>query len=195
MACVQGGDSETRRAMLLPLRPKNAAAGGAGKRPESPAPLSMKWRTWACGANLGEPRAQLLAAWDSLGRIADTPAIARSSLSQRPIGYADSPFLNCVANSKPHFCDGCSRNCSLEQQSDLTVFRNAPRTIDLDLLLYGSETMETPGLTLPHPRMHERAFVLVPLLELDAGAMIPGRGKAGELLRECAGQPVERVDS
>jgi len=74
-------------------------------------------------------------------------------------------------------------------------FRNAPRTIDLDLLLYGSETLDTPGLTLPHPRMHERAFVLVPLLELDAGAMIPGRGNAAELLRHCAGQPIERADS
>ncbi|HEV8095941.1 MAG TPA: 2-amino-4-hydroxy-6-hydroxymethyldihydropteridine diphosphokinase [Burkholderiales bacterium] len=152
------------------------------------------------GANLGEPRAQLLAAWDALGRISDTRAIARSSLYRSaPIGYEDQPaFLNCVAKLETAL-PAHALLAQLQQiERDLgrvRSFRNAPRTIDLDLLLYGSETMDTPGLTLPHPRMHERAFVLVPLLELDAGAMIPGRGKAAELLREeCAGQPVERVE-
>ena len=151
------------------------------------------------GANLGEPRAQLLAAWDALGRIEDTRAIERSSLYRSaPIGYAEQPaFLNCVAKLEtalpPHALlaqlQQIERNLGRERS-----FRNAPRTIDLDLLLYGSETLETPGLTLPHPRMHERAFVLVPLLELDGDAMIPGRGKAAHLLRACVGQPVERVD-
>ena len=152
------------------------------------------------GANLGEPRAQLLAAWDALGRIADTRTIARSSLYRSaPIGYAEQPaFLNCVAKLET----ALPAHALLAQLQQIErnlgrvrSFRNAPRTIDLDLLLYGSETIETPGLTLPHPRMHERAFVLVPLLELDAGAMIPGRGKAAELLRGLAEQPVERVDS
>jgi 2-amino-4-hydroxy-6-hydroxymethyldihydropteridine diphosphokinase len=152
------------------------------------------------GANLGEPRAQLLAAWDALGRIADTRAIARSSLYRSaPIGYAEQPaFLNCVAKLET----ALAAHALLVQLQQIErglgrvrSFRNAPRTIDLDLLLYGSETMDTPGLTLPHPRMHERAFVLVPLLELDPGAMVPGRGKAVELLRDCAGQPIERVDS
>ena len=152
------------------------------------------------GANLGEPRAQLLAAWDALDRIADTQAIARSSLYRSaPIGYAEQPaFLNCVAKLETAL-PAPALLAQLQQiernHGRVRSFRDAPRTLDLDLLLYGSETLETPGLTVPHPRMHERAFVLVPLLELDAGAMIPGRGKAAELLHECAGQPVERVDS
>jgi 2-amino-4-hydroxy-6-hydroxymethyldihydropteridine diphosphokinase len=151
------------------------------------------------GANLGEPRTQLLAAWDALGRIADTHAIARSSLYRSaPIGYADQPaFLNCVAKLETAL-PAHALLAQLQQiERDLgrvRSFRNAPRTIDLDLLLYGSETIDTPGLTLPHPRMHERAFVLAPLLELDAGAKIPGRGSAAELLRDCAGQLVERAD-
>ena len=152
------------------------------------------------GANLGEPRAQLLAAWDALGRVADTRAIARSSLYRSaPIGYADQPaFLNCVAKLETALPAHALLAHLQEIERDLgrvRSFRNAPRTIDLDLLLYGSETMDAPGLTLPHPRMHERAFVLVPLLELDTGATIPGRGKPAELLRECAGQPIERVES
>ena len=152
------------------------------------------------GANLGEPRAQLLAAWDALGRIEDTQAIARSSLYRSaPIGYADQPaFLNCVAKLETAL-PAHGLLAQLQQiERDLgrvRSFRNAPRTIDLDLLLYGSETMDTPGLTLPHPRMHERAFVLVPLLELDAGAMIPGRGSAAERLRGLERQRVKRVES
>jgi len=151
------------------------------------------------GANLGEPRAQLLAAWDALGRIADTQTTARSSLYRTaPIGYAEQPaFLNCVAKLETALPPQALLAQLQQIERNLgrvRSFRNAPRAIDLDLLLYGSETLETPGLTLPHPRMHERAFVLVPLLELDADAMIPARGKAADLLRACAGQPVERVD-
>jgi 2-amino-4-hydroxy-6-hydroxymethyldihydropteridine diphosphokinase len=150
------------------------------------------------GANIGEPRAQLLAAWRALGRIPQTQAIALSGIYRSaPIGYVDQPdFLNCVAKLdtalEPH--DLLSHLQQVERDlGRVRSFRDAPRTIDLDLLLHGSETMDTPGLTLPHPRMHERAFVLAPLVELDAGAMIPGRGPAAELLRACAGQAVERI--
>ena len=151
------------------------------------------------GANIGEPRAQLLAACDALGRIPQTQAIARSGLYRSaPMGYADQPdFLNCVAKLdtalEPH--DLLSHLQQVERDlGRVRSFRDAPRTIDLDLLLYGGETMDTLDLTLPHPRMHERAFVLAPLVELDAGAMIAGRGQAAELLRACAGQAVERIE-
>jgi 2-amino-4-hydroxy-6-hydroxymethyldihydropteridine diphosphokinase len=126
--------------------------------------------------------------------------IARSSLYRSaPIGYADQPaFLNCVARLETAL-PAQSLLAQLQQiergLGRVRSFPNAPRTIDLDLLLYGTEILDTPGLTLPHPRMHERAFVLVPLLELDPGATIPGRGKAAELLRDCAGQSIERVES
>jgi 2-amino-4-hydroxy-6-hydroxymethyldihydropteridine diphosphokinase len=74
------------------------------------------------------------------------------------------------------------------------TYANAPRTLDLDLLLYDAVSLASPGLTLPHPRMHERAFVLRPLLDLDPQAEVPGRGAARELLRACAGQGLARLD-
>jgi 2-amino-4-hydroxy-6-hydroxymethyldihydropteridine diphosphokinase len=73
-------------------------------------------------------------------------------------------------------------------------YRNAPRTLDLDLLLFGDTAFASPTLTLPHPRMHERAFVLRPLLDLDPRAEIPGRGAARALLRTCTAQAIERIE-
>ena len=152
------------------------------------------------GANIGEPRAQLLAAWDALGRIPQTRAIARSGLYRSaPVGYEDQPdFLNCVAkldtSLDPHALFSHLRQ--LERDfGRMRSFQDAPRTIDLDLLLYGSAAIDTPDLVVPHPRMHERAFVLEPLVELDPAAMIPGRGSAAGFLRTCSNQRVERVES
>ena len=152
------------------------------------------------GANIGEPRAQLLAAWEAIGRMPQTHAIARSSLYRSaPMGYENQPdFLNCVARLDTTLEPRALLSRLQQIERDLgrvRSFRDAPRTIDLDLLLYGSETIDTPDLVVPHPRMHERAFVLEPLAELDPGAEIPGRGKAAELLRACAGQRVERVEN
>jgi 2-amino-4-hydroxy-6-hydroxymethyldihydropteridine diphosphokinase len=73
-------------------------------------------------------------------------------------------------------------------------YANAPRTLDLDLLTYGDLVLDSPMLTLPHPRMHARAFVLRPLLELDPRAEVPGRGRAADLLAACADQRAERLD-
>ncbi|HKQ27417.1 MAG TPA: 2-amino-4-hydroxy-6-hydroxymethyldihydropteridine diphosphokinase, partial [Burkholderiales bacterium] len=72
-------------------------------------------------------------------------------------------------------------------------FPNAPRTLDLDLLLFGSAVIDAPGLTVPHPRMHERAFVLEPLVEIEPLVTIPGRGPARDWLLRCKGQVVERI--
>ena len=150
------------------------------------------------GANIGEPRAQLLAAWDALGRIPQTRAIARSGLYRSaPVGYEDQPeFLNCVAKLDTSLAPRALLSHLQQVERDLgrvRSFRDAPRTIDLDLLLYGSESIDTPDLVVPHPRMHERAFVLEPLVELDPGAMIPGRGSAAGFLRAC-NQRVERAE-
>jgi 2-amino-4-hydroxy-6-hydroxymethyldihydropteridine diphosphokinase len=71
--------------------------------------------------------------------------------------------------------------------------KNAPRTLDLDLLLYGDETSDDPLLTLPHPRLHERAFVLAPLAEIAPDLFIPGRGAVRELLARCADQQIEKL--
>ncbi|HLE67732.1 MAG TPA: 2-amino-4-hydroxy-6-hydroxymethyldihydropteridine diphosphokinase [Burkholderiales bacterium] len=151
------------------------------------------------GANLGEPRRQLFAAFDELGRIPGTRVTARSSLFRSaPIGYADQPdFVNAVAkletDLRPRELFAALQQIEHAHGRERS-FRNAPRTLDLDLLLYGGERIDTPALIVPHPRMHERAFVLAPLLELDPAAVIPGRGSAAELLRACAMQPVERLE-
>ncbi len=150
------------------------------------------------GANLGDPETQLEAAWQALGRIERTKAIARSSLYRSaPMGYAQQPdFLNCVAKIDT----GLGPETLLEALQDIErelgrerSFPNAPRTIDLDLLLFGNRRIDTPGLTVPHPRMHERAFVLAPLAELDPRVQIPGLGSAADLLRACSGQRIERI--
>ena len=73
-------------------------------------------------------------------------------------------------------------------------FANAPRTLDLDLLLFGNLSVATDKLAVPHPRMHERAFVLKPLLEISPHADIPGRGPATAFLHACAGQDAQRID-
>lgn len=150
------------------------------------------------GANLGEPRRQLQEALDELGRLPDTRISARSSFYRSaPLGYTAQPdFLNAVAELQT----GLAPETLLEglQQVELRhgrqrSFPNAPRTLDLDLLLYGSESIASDRLTLPHPRMHERAFVLKPLVEIDPDIAIPGRGTAQELLAACGGQATERI--
>ena len=152
------------------------------------------------GANIGDPRAQLLAAWDAIGRLPDTRALARSAFYRTaPVGYPNQPeFLNNVGKIdtalEPHAL--LARLQKIERDLGRTrSFRDAPRTIDLDLLLYGNAAIVSPDLTLPHPRMHERAFVLKPLLELDPDAVVPGRGNATDLLRACAGQRAERIEA
>jgi 2-amino-4-hydroxy-6-hydroxymethyldihydropteridine diphosphokinase len=77
-----------------------------------------------------------------------------------------------------------------ERRSD----KGGPRTLDLDLLLYGNEAIQSAALTVPHPRLHERAFVLYPLSELEPDLVIPGHGPLRELLAGCAGQRVQKMD-
>jgi 2-amino-4-hydroxy-6-hydroxymethyldihydropteridine diphosphokinase len=113
------------------------------------------------------------------------------------VGYADQPdFINAVAQVD----SGLTADQLLDEllrvesaHGRLRSFANAPRTLDLDLLLYGDEACATPRLTLPHPRMHERAFVLKPLLEIAPDAVIPGRGPAAACLESLAGQACERM--
>jgi 2-amino-4-hydroxy-6-hydroxymethyldihydropteridine diphosphokinase len=150
------------------------------------------------GANVGEPRTQLDTAWQALHRMPQTKAIARSSMYRSaPVGYEDQPdFLNCVAKLDTTLpaLGLLAELQEIERRLGRTrSFANAPRTIDLDLLLYGAQMLHDPALTLPHPRMYERAFVLAPLVELEPAIEIPGRGTAAELLRACGDQRVERI--
>ena len=151
------------------------------------------------GANLGEPRRQLTEAITAMSGLPETRLARHSSFYRTaPVGYEDQPeFLNAVAALDTRLAPGVlleGLQGIERRQGRERSFPDAPRTIDLDLLLFGEEQVSRPGLTLPHPRMHERAFVLRPLLELDPDISIPGRGKARTFLAACASQKIERAD-
>src|SRR5262249_31248292 len=104
-----------------------------------------------------------------------------------PVGYADQPrFLNAVAAIDTELAprELLDRLLGIERRLGRTREgpRFGPRTIDLDLLLYGDEQVEEPGLDVPHPRLHERLFVLEPLSDLDATLVVPGKGPLSEIL-------------
>jgi 2-amino-4-hydroxy-6-hydroxymethyldihydropteridine diphosphokinase len=150
------------------------------------------------GSNLNEPRAQVLRAIAALGRMPQTRLLARSSLwRSAPVGYLDQPdFINAVVKLETGLAPHALLDALLALEHDngrTREFRNAPRTLDLDLLLYGDLRHHEHGLTVPHPQMHLRAFVLLPLLEIEPGCMIPGVGPAAEALQRCAGQDLEQV--
>jgi len=155
----------------------------------------------ALGANLGDPVATVRAAIDALRGIADTRLAAASSLYRTaPVGLHHQPdFINAVAALEVDAA-ALPAPSLLEQlfaiEADfgrVRTIRNAPRTLDLDLLLFGTERRSEPGLTLPHPRMTERAFVLAPLAEIAPDLSIPGCGPVADLLAGVAGQRVERL--
>ena len=151
------------------------------------------------GANIGEPRKQLKAALREMNSLPETRIAATSSFFRSaPVGYRDQPdFMNAVAALETALTPErllASLQAIEDRHHRERPFPGAPRTLDLDLLLYGDLTLHTPQLTLPHPRMHERAFVLKPLLEVAPQAVIPGHGKAAELLAGCSNQEAERID-
>lgn len=150
------------------------------------------------GANLDGPERQVREAFLELDAMPHTRVVRTSSLYRSdPVGYAAQPrFVNAVAQVET----GLSAERLLDELQAIEArhgrarrFVNAPRTLDLDLLLYGEAVLDAPGLRIPHPRMHERAFVLVPLLEIAPAASIPGRGAASALLARCAAQQVEKL--
>jgi 2-amino-4-hydroxy-6-hydroxymethyldihydropteridine diphosphokinase len=150
------------------------------------------------GSNLDGPVGQVEAALRELDRIPDSRLVARSSLYRTaPVGYAEQPdFTNAVAALETSLAP---EKLLDELQSIETAhgrqrsFPNAPRSLDLDLLLYGQSELKTERLTVPHPRMSERAFVLRPLLELAEDISIPGKGTARDLLQQCDRQDVKRI--
>ncbi|MEW6676560.1 MAG: 2-amino-4-hydroxy-6-hydroxymethyldihydropteridine diphosphokinase [Pseudomonadota bacterium] len=141
----------------------------------------------ALGANLGDPVTQIHRALDELARLPDTRLLASSSLYQsKPVGFLDQPdYVNAVAALATHLTPRAllDRLLDVETRHGRTrAFKNAPRTLDLDLLLYDGLVMHEPGLTLPHPRMLERAFVMLPLAEIAPDCLIPGQGAARDWL-------------
>lgn len=152
------------------------------------------------GSNLTEPQAQVRAGLAALQRLPRTEVLACSSLyASAPVGLTTQPdFVNAACRVHTALPARTLMQALLDIEKQHGRVRDTekggPRTLDLDLLLYGDLVLNGPDLTLPHPRLHERAFVLYPLCELDAGLVIPGRGRATDLLAACAGQRVERLE-
>lgn len=153
----------------------------------------------ALGSNLDNPVSQVLRAFDAIASLPATELCSRSSLYfSKPVGYADQPdFINAVMKINTRFSPKrlLAALLDMEQrQGRERSFRNAPRVIDLDILLYDQMVQNDSELTLPHPRMHERAFVLIPLLEIAPEISIPGHGPAARCLKNTPDQGVRRVD-
>ena len=140
------------------------------------------------GANLGDRERTLRAAVDALGAEEGIEVVAVSTLRETdPVGVGDQPrFLNGVAALETTLGarELLDRLLAVEQRFGRVRVpgEHGPRTLDLDLLLYGDETIDEPGLAVPHPRLHERRFVLEPLAELAPGLVVSGRGTVESLL-------------
>jgi 2-amino-4-hydroxy-6-hydroxymethyldihydropteridine diphosphokinase len=140
------------------------------------------------GANLGDREATIRRAVELLGEQDGIEVLAVSTLRETdPVGVEDQPrFLNGAAAIETTLGPGELLGVLLGVERVLGRVRDGvrfgPRTIDLDLLLYGDETLDDPGLTVPHPRLHERRFALEPLTELAPGLVIPGHGRVLDLL-------------
>ena len=147
----------------------------------------------ALGSNLGDSAATVRDAIRELGSLPSTRLVRSSSL-YRTGAIADTPqpeYVNAVAEIGTGLAPAVLLAELLEIESQHGRRRSvpdAPRTLDLDLLLYGEEVIDQPGLRVPHPRMHQRAFVLMPLLEIAPDARIPGRGSAETALADIRGQ-------
>lgn len=148
------------------------------------------------GANLGERQAALRNALAAMGQLPGTRVLRVSPLyGSAPVDAGGPDYLNAVAELTttlaPDALLGALQAIELSAGRE-RPYRNAPRTLDLDLLLHGNTRLDTPVLTLPHPRLHQRAFVLLPLTELAPALVLPGRGTVADWLPGVADQAVER---
>jgi 2-amino-4-hydroxy-6-hydroxymethyldihydropteridine diphosphokinase len=141
------------------------------------------------GANLGDPAETIARAVELLRAADGLEVVAVSTLREtEPVGFLDQPsFLNGAVAVETELSPRELLNRLLAVELVLGRTREGPRfgprTIDLDLLVYGGEQVSEPGLTVPHPRLAERRFALEPLAELDAELVVPGRGSVSTLLR------------
>ena len=139
------------------------------------------------GANLGPREVTLLRAVDLLGEADGVEVLAVSELREtEPVGVVEQPpFLNGAMKIETSLPPRALLDLLLETERSLGRVRGerwGPRTVDLDLLVYGEEIVDEPGLRVPHPRLHERRFALEPLAELDPGLLVPGLGRVSEAL-------------
>ena len=160
--------------------------------------MSMHTAFIALGSNLGDPEGKVRQGLAALAELPQVQLVAASSLYRSAaLGHADQPdFVNAVAQLSTGLLPQALLAALLAVEKRFgreRSFRNAPRILDLDLLLYDAQVIDSAALVVPHPRMHERAFVLAPLLEIAADCVIPGRGPAADWLARCTGQSLTRI--
>jgi 2-amino-4-hydroxy-6-hydroxymethyldihydropteridine diphosphokinase len=150
------------------------------------------------GANLGDARQTLKDAVVCLAQHASLAIVAKSGFYRSaPVDATGDDYMNAVVAIETSLaaarllalCHAIEHHFGRERP-----FHNAPRTLDLDLLLYGDDIIDTAELCVPHPRMTQRAFVLIPLVELNPDIVIPGLGRAADHVAAVAGQRIERVE-
>ncbi len=154
----------------------------------------------ALGSNLGDSQKILESAFLELSKIPKTTLIQKSSIYQTaPVGYQNQKdFLNAVAHCKTALppLDFLKNLQKIENNFGRErLFLNAPRTLDLDLLLIDSEILDLPELTIPHPRMHLRAFVLMPLFEIAPALKIPNRGALAAWIPAVKNQKIQLLNA
>jgi 2-amino-4-hydroxy-6-hydroxymethyldihydropteridine diphosphokinase len=152
----------------------------------------------ALGSNLEDPQQQVLRALAELDGLPETRVTARSALYRTaPVGYDNQPdFINAAAEVSTTLEPLALLRALLALETAHgreRPFPNAPRVIDLDLLLYDDLELHDPELTLPHPRLHERGFVLFPLADIAPELHVPGRGVVRDLLQALPDQGVARM--
>jgi len=149
------------------------------------------------GANLGDTHGTLAAAVQALGDLPATALTAVSSFYRSaPVDAIGPDYLNAVAELETRLepLDLLHALQAIEQAHGRhRPYRHAPRTLDLDLLLYGQRVLDQPGLKLPHPRLHQRAFVLEPLAQLAPGLVHPQLGPLADWRVQTTHQALERL--
>ena len=147
------------------------------------------------GANLGDREATIGRALELLAECPGIEVLAVSRLREtEPWGYTNQPaFVNGAAAVLTSLTAAELLDALLAVERELGRSRGGlrygPRTIDLDLLLYGDDLIDEPGLTVPHPRLHERSFALEPLVDIDRDLVVPRRGRVADLLAALHSDP------
>ena len=140
----------------------------------------------ALGANVGDPASQIRAGLRALAALPQTKLAGQSSLYRNPPeGGMDQPeYVNAVARVETALGprELLERLLEIERaHGRAREYPNSPRTLDLDIALYGERVVDEPGLTIPHPRMAGRSFVMLPLAEIAPDAVVPGKGRVADL--------------
>ena len=165
-------------------------------RPDDPVRVYV-----ALGGNEGDVETTLVEALWAVDALPQTSIRRQSAFYRTPAwGRTDQPdFLNAVVELQTRMAPKVLLEALLEIETRFGRVRSqeterwGPRAVDLDLLLYGDHVLDEPGLTVPHPRLHERAFVLVPLAEIAPALDVPGRGRVADLLAAVDASGIEAI--